>query len=159
MTNAGDGVVYISYNECILPTIATTFSNTISSRQATYTNVNLNSSASNVAFVSPGASVSLTFDYAIVQNGTLCPGCVTQYYVGIYGFWQDCYRSTAGYCNCSGSESFTITAPTTPGIYYFTEGRGLAFNCATGNTNVENNSNGFAAKHKCSFSLSDKLMT
>lgn len=144
-SNTGNGIAYITYKRCSLPTIDDPISFSPHSRQVTFSNVNINSSGSNVAFVSPGQSITLAFNYAITQNGTYCPGCVSQYYIGIYGFWQDCFRNSGGYCNCSGSESYSITAPTTPGIYYFTQGRTLNFTCATGNTTVSSGTDGIAA--------------
>ena len=144
-SNTGNGIAYITYKRCSLPTIDDPISFSPHSRQVTFSNVNINSSGSNVGFVSPGQSITLAFNYAITQNGTYCPGCVSQYYIGIYGFWQDCFRNSGGYCNCSGSESYSITAPTTPGIYYFTQGRTLNFTCATGNTTVSSGTDGIAA--------------
>lgn len=144
-SNTGNGIAYITYKRCSLPTIDDPISFSPHSRQVTFSNVNINSSGSNVAFVSPGQSITLAFNYTITQNGTYCPGCVSQYYIGIYGFWQDCFRNSGGYCNCSGSESYSITAPTTPGIYYFTQGRTLNFTCATGNTTVSSGTDGIAA--------------
>lgn len=144
--NTANGFAYITYTTCSLPTnLPDPYTRTISSRQITITNANINSTGNNVDFVSPGESMTLSFNYSISQNGSYCPGCIVQYYVGIYGFWNECFRNSGGYCNCSGSETYTINAPTTPGIYYFTVGRTLNFTCLSGNTRVQNTTNGFAA--------------
>ena len=144
---SGNGYLIITYSPCFLPTYSSPFVISYLSRQHTITNVNIAGSGSSSAFVSPGQSVSLSFTYNIVAGGAGCPGCVTQSYVGIKDFWGECIQSYGGFCNCTNNFSTTFTAPTTPGVYYFTLGASWLFNCGTPNTYVAtpNGANEFAA--------------
>lgn len=114
---------------CDTPSLPTTYTRNMASRQYTITNMNI-AGQGNVAFVNPGQSINVTFNYSIAQNGSYCPGCIVQFYWGISGYYGHCERNFGGYCNCSGAGNRTFNAPSTPGIYYFTTGQGLGFSCS-----------------------------
>jgi len=83
------------------------------------------------AIVSPGQSFSLTHDYSIASCG--CEGCVTQGYTGVAGSpgvfcWYDGIPMCAG---ASGNVSFSLTAPTEPGVYWLGVRRDWDFQCNT----------------------------
>jgi gliding motility-associated-like protein len=144
----GNGDLSITYNQCVLPTPSSPFVTTVNDRQHTLTNVNVNGSGDNAVFVNPGQNVTLSFTYNIVAGGgASCPGCVTQMYVGIKDEWGSCVTSYGGFCNCTNNYSTSLTAPTTPGVYYFTLGASWLFGCGAPNPYlpVPNGSNEFAA--------------
>lgn len=95
-------------------------------RSSSYTNVNLNGTNSNVAFVAPGAPVSFSYDYtSAYTDGAGCPGCVTQHSVGLNGNFYDCHAAGSG----GGSVNRTFTAPAAPGVYYITQTATWWFSC------------------------------
>jgi gliding motility-associated-like protein len=144
-SNSGNGSVSIAYTICSLPTIPTTFTSNPMSRLHTITSVNIAGTGNNTAYVSPGQTVSLSFNYSIATGGTSCPGCITQTYVGIAGEWGTCVQSYGGYCNCSSSFSTSFTAPSTPGLYFFTLGTSWLFSCGTPLNYIPGGTNGFGA--------------
>jgi hypothetical protein len=99
----------------------------------TVTNVHVNG-GNNQAHVSPGTSFSLDFDFNNTQDW--CPGCIVQIYVGLNSNSQPqvCASSVvAGAApGTTGHASMTLTAPTTPGIYYIGIDRDLQFFCFGG---------------------------
>ncbi|MEX2596581.1 MAG: GEVED domain-containing protein, partial [Salibacteraceae bacterium] len=141
-----DYTLNVIASPCVLPTIPATFNANLADRLHTFTNVNLAGTGSNSVYVDPGQNFSISFNYSIANGGPYCPGCVTQSYIGIKDEWAICLRSYGGYCNCSGSYANTITAPTTPGVYYFTVGTSFLFACsANPNAHIPASTNGFAA--------------
>jgi gliding motility-associated-like protein len=95
-------------------------------RNSSYTNVNLNGTGVNVAFVAPGETVSFAYDYtSAYTDGAGCPGCVTQHNVGINGNFYDCHSAGGG----GGSVNRTFTAPAAPGVYYITQTATWWFSC------------------------------
>jgi hypothetical protein len=96
--------------------------------------------SSNQAHVAPGAKFTVLFDYSAWGTGPYCPGCVTQYYIGISpnavtgaasGAAVGCFLNTVfGGSLQTGSTSFDFTAPSTSGIYYIViDGPTLDFVC------------------------------
>lgn len=72
--------------------------------------------AGSEAVVSPGATFSVAFNWAIGAGG--CPDCITQLYMGVQGQGAfNCFQSAA-FEGFSGSTTLNFTAPTTPGVYY-----------------------------------------
>jgi len=142
---SGNGSVDISFAQCIFPTIPTTFSSNPLSRLHTISSVNIAGTGNNTAYVSPGQTVTLSFNYSIATGGTACPGCITQTYVGIAGEWGTCVQSYSGYCNCSSSFSTSFTAPSTPGLYYFTLGASWLYSCGAPLNYIPGGTNGFGA--------------
>ncbi|MDX5469699.1 MAG: hypothetical protein LPK45_07675, partial [Bacteroidota bacterium] len=123
-----------SAQSCNLPSIASPFSYNYADRWVTFNNVSLNGGG-NTASVSPGQTVSLSFSWtSSATGGGYCPGCVVQLYVGINGSFMQCLTSGFGGYNSSGSQNFSFTAPTTPGIYYITSTGTLHFSCQQGAT-------------------------
>ncbi len=78
-------------------------------------NVTLNGKAGKRIRAAPGATVSLTENYAIDAAKAGCPGCITQVVMGMENGSKQCVYSGTG--PVSGSTSASLTAPTTRGIY------------------------------------------
>jgi Collagen triple helix repeat (20 copies) len=99
----------------------------------TVTNVRING-GNNQSHVAPGSTFSLDFDFNNTQDW--CPGCIVQIYVGLNSNSQPqvCASSVvAGAApGTTGHASMTLTAPTTPGIYYIGIDRDLQFFCFGG---------------------------
>ncbi|MDE3155382.1 MAG: collagen-like protein [Acidobacteriota bacterium] len=97
----------------------------------------------NQASVSPGATVSVSFNYSSIGTGSYCPGCVVQYYVGFSheattnqppdtpaSLNSPCFINTVfGNAAQAGSTTQTLTAPSTQGIYYIALDRSLQYSC------------------------------
>ena len=103
----------------------------------TATGANINSSGTNQIHVSPGAAVTVSFDWTINRNG-FCPGCFEQFLAGIVNFDTSVVAGsiTASSCNSvggpgpfGGRQTFTLTAPTTFGTYYIGLYATLDFDC------------------------------
>jgi hypothetical protein len=103
----------------------------------TATGANLNSSGTNQIHVSPGATVTMSFNWTINRNG-YCPGCFEQFLAGIVNFDTTVIAGsiTASSCNSvagpgpfGGQQTFTLTAPTTLGTYYIGLYSTLDFDC------------------------------
>ncbi|MBI1222117.1 MAG: T9SS type A sorting domain-containing protein [Bacteroidetes bacterium] len=120
--------VQVQGQTCSLPSISSPASYNYASRQVTFSNVSLNNGG-NTASVSAGSSVSLSFSWSSTQNGSYCPGCVVQLYVGIASTFTQCLTSGIHGYSASGSQNFTFTAPSTPGIYYITSTGTLDYSC------------------------------
>ena len=80
-------------------------------------NVNIDSSGSEHAYVSPGATVSVTLDYAI-ENGE-CPDCAVQVQIGLLddGPATCAYDGVPPGGAADGSATITLVAPVEPGVY------------------------------------------
>src|SRR5690606_28536519 len=63
------------------------------------------------------------------QNGSYCPYCVVQLYVGLNGNFTQCLTSGFTGYSASGSQSFSFTAPSIAGIYYITSSSTLDYTC------------------------------
>ena len=113
---------------CAVPVLSSSTTKYGASRKYDITNIQV-ASQGPVGTVSAGASVTVTFSYAISQGGTSCPGCINQFYWGIYNVAGKCERNYGGYCNCSGTASMTFTAPSTPGVYNIGYGHQLGYSC------------------------------
>lgn len=119
----------------------TGISSTIGVNQYSFTasNANVNSTGTNQAHVSPGASFTVTFDWTINRGG-YCPGCLQQFLGGIVNFdtsvvpgsitANSCFGE-AGAGPFGGNQSFSFTAPTTFGTYYIGLYSVLDFGCTT----------------------------
>ena len=103
----------------------------------TATGANINYSGTNQIHVSPGATVTVSFDWTINRNG-FCPGCLEQFLAGIVNFDTSVVAGsiTASSCNSvggpgpfGGQQTFTLTAPTTFGTYYIGLYATLDFDC------------------------------
>ena len=103
----------------------------------TATGANINDSGTNQLHVSPGATVTVSFDWTINRNG-FCPGCLEQFLAGIVNFDTSVVAGsiTASSCNSvggpgpfGGQQTFTLTAPTTFGTYYIGLYATLDFDC------------------------------
>jgi len=95
------------------------------------TNVRINGGNSQ-AHISPGATFTLDFDFNYTLDG--CPGCIAQLYVGLSSDLsgpQACpYDSIPGASpGYTGQISVSLTAPTTPGVYYVGYGWSLEYYC------------------------------
>ena len=109
------------------PTAATlAFGPSMYYKEVTISNVSVNG-GNITAPITPGETVDIELDYSIASND--CPGCIQQI---VFGFASD---SKPGFCihtgvgDDSGSSSFTLTAPATPGTHYLAFGRRWEFNC------------------------------
>lgn len=80
--------------------------------------------------VAPGSVISVDFDFSI-QN-LVCPGCIDQIIIGFHnGPPLACvYNGIPGPVGDSGSASFNLSAPLTPGTYFITFDRSEQFSCA-----------------------------
>jgi hypothetical protein len=103
-------------------------------------NVNINSTSVNHAQVNPGAAVTVSFDYTTIGTGTYCPTCIQQFYVGFSpeavtgtapGTPANCFISTTfmDTARTGNTGSLSLTAPSTPGIYYLAIDSTLLFSC------------------------------
>jgi hypothetical protein len=99
----------------------------------TVANVRINGGG-NQAHVSPGAAFGLDFDFNNTQSW--CPGCIVQIYVGLNSNAnpQACASSVVAGATpgTTGHASVTLTAPSTPGVYYIGIDRDLQFSCFGG---------------------------
>jgi hypothetical protein len=108
-------------------------------------NVNTNGSNSSQAHVSPAANFTVSFDAAIRYTG----GSLYQYYVGLSN--EAVTNTPAGTpynCNLvyamnsyNGGETITLTAPSTPGIYYIAIDATQAYSCYSGSVLPNGNPN------------------
>jgi len=80
------------------------------------TNVRLNGSDSHKINVFPGAQVTITTDYFINAANGGCPNCISQVVFGIEEGSKTCIYSGMGVVDAK-DKSFTLTAPTQPGLY------------------------------------------
>ena len=72
----------------------------------------------NEAYVPAGSDVTLSYNYSFGVGG--CWSCIVQLYVGIETYPATSYRCVieSGREGKSGPQTITLTAPTTPGLYY-----------------------------------------
>lgn len=91
-------------------------------------NVKLNGNGSHKINVFPGAMVTITTDYSIDAAAGGCPGCISQVIFGIEQGSKACIYSGAGVVNQTG-QSFTLVAPTSPGLYPVWSAAQWMFDC------------------------------
>ena len=86
-----------------------------------------------VIVVAPGAAVTGTVNYmAWRSNGSgYCPGCVVQWVLGVDGVGQlACIDPvTSTWPGSGGTQNFSFTAPSKPGVYYLRQGLSLQYTC------------------------------
>ncbi len=87
--------------------------------------------------VAPGATFTVTASYSIVD--CICPGCIDQIQIGLVpGMRKECLYDANPPNPCqnptTGTETRTLTAPTTPGVYDVRFRLGQDFDC-DGNSN------------------------
>jgi hypothetical protein len=80
--------------------------------------------------VAPGANTTITANYQ-VEAVPACPFCIEQVIVGIVGQPNatGCLYNGTPLGGTAGTGTVTLTAPTTPGIYYIGVRHNLMFNC------------------------------
>ena len=93
----------------------------------TLTNISING-GSFTAPVVAGTDMQVELDWSIVAPGG-CPECIQQIVFGFASLAQPSVCIDAGIGARSGHESFTLTAPSTPGTYYIAFYRHLQFSC------------------------------
>ena len=95
--------------------------------------------------IAPGASLTVSFDYNVVGSACdYCPGCVTQYSLGVstasvcIGPSQDYACFTSGGSGCygsyGGSKTINLQAPTEAGMYFITPKRSWHYSCEQAET-------------------------
>ncbi len=111
------------------PSAATlAFGPSMNDSYVTVSNVSVNG-GSITAPIAPGETVNIHLNYSIAVDPA-CPSCIQQI---VFGFASE---SEPGFCidtgvgSASGSSSFTLTAPATPGTHYLAFGRQWQFSCA-----------------------------
>lgn len=79
--------------------------------------------------VTAGATIKLEFDWAIATD-SYCPGCIQQVLVGFRSSPKPeiCLFDAVG--SGSGHHLATLTAPSTPGVYYLQFTRSWMYDCA-----------------------------
>ncbi len=81
------------------------------------------------SIVAPGSSIAVELSYEI--RDTYCPGCIEQIMIGFAN--QDpalcIYEGIPGSGGNTGSVSFNLTAPSTPGTYYIAFDKSLQYFC------------------------------
>ena len=65
-----------------------------------------------------GLPIEISFDFQSTQNGTECPACVTQAYLGVRGVVNSCINFS-GYETTSNNRTLSFTA-SEPGLYFLT---------------------------------------
>lgn len=92
-------------------------------------NVAFPDSGTNLVEVSPGATVTLEFDFELASCE--CMGCIAQGMMGIVdGGWRDCFFQGVPACNTAmGAAQMEIDAPSTPGFYEIAYWRTWEYNC------------------------------
>jgi hypothetical protein len=113
---------------------------------ANFSNASLNSEG-NLITLGSGGEVSfyadLSLDYVLGPN---CPGCIIQYYVGLYT--DGVTPTNPLYCISVGpgdapqvlTQVFVnVTIPDVPGVYYITSNYNLQFQCNPTETFTQNN--------------------
>ncbi len=94
------------------------------------TNIKLNN-GSNVAKVSPGQSIDLSYQYNVTDlNNHFCQNyCLVQFYTGIGTTSSTIQCFDVDNIMINGTLNNTFTAPTTPGLYYIVEKSSLNYEC------------------------------
>ncbi|MCP3101109.1 hypothetical protein LZ198_19730 [Myxococcus sp. K15C18031901] len=93
------------------------------------TNVRLNGNGSHKINVFPGDKVTITTNYTIDAAKGGCPYCVSQVVFGIEEGSKECIYSGQGVVNAT-DQSFSLTAPTQPGLYPVWAAPQWTYSCA-----------------------------
>jgi len=94
--------------------------------------------------IAPGSALSVSFNYTVVgASCNYCPGCITQYSLGVstasacIGPSEDyqCFSSGGSGCygEYGGSKTITLQAPSEEGMYFLTPKRSWHYSCAQAN--------------------------
>ena len=118
-----DGEVF-SYDIC--PDVVNTSFEWLG-RILTISSLDFNGSDRRVQFVERGESVTLRLQGNVVSTGSYCPGCVIQFYTGLFGTSTSCLGSSSG--NFGFDQVSTFTAPSTPGVYFINPGYTAEIGC------------------------------
>jgi hypothetical protein len=83
----------------------------------------------NLAFVDPGETISLSFDYSVASCD--CTGCITQGMMGLDGGqWRECFYEGQPACDAAlGTATMAIQAPVEPGFYRIGFWRTWEYSC------------------------------
>lgn len=111
-------------------------------RTMNYSNIKVNGGTQREVTVTPGASVIFTTDWSLsVAGATYCPGCIVQFYTGIQNAGESCLvsRTMPNGTTGSGSTSFTVNAPTEPGVYLVNTKISLQYSCVNVNVGADPN--------------------
>ncbi len=94
---------------------------------ATLTNIKLNG-GTNVLTLPGGGPFGLSHDYTILNPPDYCPGCIDQIMIGLAG---DAAPQACTYNGgtSSGTRAATLTAPSTPGVYFIGMDWALNWSC------------------------------
>ena len=113
-------------------------------RQISYSDIKLNGGAqpSNTVNVNPGDKVSVEMNWSSQYTSTYCPGCIQQLYIGVKNMAIDCMYSGQTQSPRSGNGSFTVTAPSEPGIYPIQAASSLQYSCTTQASGLSDSQNG-----------------
>jgi hypothetical protein len=89
-----------------------------------------------VVQVAPGATVTGAVDYEYWPDNAAgqCPSCVCQWTLGVDSVGQIAcqvfeFNGSNGFPGKSGTQDFSFTAPTTPGVYIMRQGFAEKFSC------------------------------
>lgn len=96
--------------------------------EVTLSNVKING-GSITAPVAAGGTIQVELDYSIVQPSS-CPGCIQQIVLGFASLDKPAVCIFSGWGASSGHASFTIPAPSTPGMEYIAFERSWMYTCA-----------------------------
>jgi hypothetical protein len=94
------------------------FTHSARGRNLTATIVDLNDTGTPVATVSPRQRVSLRVAGELVNTGTDCPGCFTQFYARMDDVFTLCLVHTSTLEDVTFDQRRMFTAPSTPGVYF-----------------------------------------
>jgi len=96
----------------------------------TLNTVNLNGTGMDVAAAEPGSTVSFRVAGSVVDSGSSCDGCITQFYARMNGVFGICLGSSTG--DWSFDETTSFTAPSAPGVYFINPTAGWDYQCNSG---------------------------
>ena len=95
---------------------------------ATLSNTKLNG-GTNVLTLPGGGPFSLSYDYTIANPPDYCPGCIDQIEIGFAVGVPVCTYDGQPYPPQSGTTPVSLTAPSTPGVYYLAMDWSLDWGC------------------------------
>ena len=78
--------------------------------------------------IAPGETDNIHLDYSIAVDPA-CPSCIQQIVFGFASESQPGFCIHTGIGSANGSNSFTLTAPDTPGTHYLAFGRQWQLSC------------------------------
>ena len=94
----------------------------------TLSNIKLNG-GTNVLTVPAGQAFNLSYDYTIANPPDYCPGCIDQIEIGFVVSVPVCTYNGTPYPPQSGTAPVSLTAPSTPGVYYLAMDWSLDWGC------------------------------